>query len=178
MVAAQVEVDALIHSSADEKEQADTAYALRQIEDLADEIRKNCKKQGELAQRMACMIVGTAGGSTIIRTDHVSATCDIRPIVSIPRRSTHPEEFAELMRYLKVPDELWKPGDHAAMQPHWPGLVDLLSRRQAAGLPLPPGIDPNKTWPKYALILRGKKPPSVDTIVPSTQRVINEGTPF
>jgi hypothetical protein len=137
---------------------ADIAYALREVTELADDIRKRAAALGTIAQSVACMIrIAVDVSATSITTPYCTATLDVRQIVAIPKRSTDPEKFALLMDHFKVPRELWESGEHAAMQPHWPGLIDLIARHTSEGKPLPPGIDANKTFPKYSLRIRGRK---------------------
>jgi hypothetical protein len=44
------------------------------------------------------------------------------------------------------------------LRPHWPHLVEWLSRRASEGLPPPPGIDPAQTYSLWNLRnLRARK---------------------
>ena len=138
-------------------ELADIAYALRDTRDMAEDIRKRCDALGKTAQNFACLGAVTLEHGGTIGTEYVAATPSVKTVVSIPSRKKEPEAFAKLMDHLKVPRELWERGEHAAMQPHWPGLMELVSERQANGLPMPPGIDPNKTYAEYSLRMRGRK---------------------
>jgi hypothetical protein len=47
--------------------------------------------------------------------------------------------------------------DSEAVRPHWPGMVSYLTGLMRQGRPLPPGIDPEKTYPRYKLRLRALK---------------------
>jgi hypothetical protein len=144
----------------DEKELADIAYALRETTDLADDLRKRAAALGRTAQSAACMLQVTLNGSAAsIKTDYCTAALKMKTVVSIPKKDRQPNEYAALMDWLKVPRELWQNENskYSAVEFHWPGLVDLISQKQSQGLPLPPGIDPNKTYVEYSLTMRGKK---------------------
>ena len=43
------------------------------------------------------------------------------------------------------------------VKPHWPGLVERISNETAMGKPLPPGIDPNSSYPVYSMRIRAKQ---------------------
>lgn len=169
-VTADAEVRRLLNTNCEKIDQADAAYALRQTAEFADEIRKKCEELQKLAEKLTCVLAVAEHDPGPVRTAHCTASLDIKTIVTIPRQSTHPKEFAALMEFLGVKRHLWdvpqpEPNDdgedvtkrHAVVKPHWPGLVDHLNELQAQGLPLPPGIDPNKTYPEYRLTIRKKK---------------------
>lgn len=173
-------VEEAIKTASDEADMADIAYALREIADFADHIRKQCNVQQKLAEKMACVLtVCITQSAEPIRTEYCTATPDVRPIVSVPRRSTHPKEFEALMNYLGVPKRLWEGGDHAVVKPHFPGLVDLLAKEQQDGKPLPPGIDPNKVYQDYKLNIRKRKAPDGGELAPELPAASAlEETPF
>lgn len=157
VVALQQRLEKFVAECVDKGELADVAYAMREASKLVDDTRKRLDGLGETAQKVACLVSVQLGDVSTIRTEHCSATPDVRQVASPPRRSTRPEEFARLMDHLGVPKHLWEGGDHAVVQPHWPGLMDYLARQAAEGKPLPPGIDPSRTFPEYKLVIRAKK---------------------
>lgn len=145
----------------DEKEHADTAYALREIAEFADAIRKQSEFVKVLSERMACMLtIAIHQTAEPIRTEFCTASPKVRTVVTVPSRRKSPEQFASLMTFLGVPRHLWEGGEHAVVETHWPGLIEYLGKLQAEGKPLPPGIDPNKTIAQYSLMIRGKKSPN------------------
>jgi hypothetical protein len=156
---AKLEVHALqaIKKCSSLEDLADAAYCCRLIEDTADDIRKRTAETGQLCQRIACALAVATEQVDSIRTDYVTATPDVKMIASIPRRSTHLEQFAALMAHFGVPASAWEGGEHAAVQPHWPGVMERINRDLAAGKPLPPGVDPDKTYPEYRLLMRKGK---------------------
>ena len=157
---AALEQDVQATCGNDEKELADIAYALRETRELAEDLRKRADALGRLAQSAACVLQVTVNGSAeSIKTDYCTAVLKMKTVVSIPKKDRQPEEYAALMDWLNVPRELWQNPEskYSAVEFHWPGLVDLISQRQAKGERLPPGIDPNKTYVEYSLTMRGKK---------------------
>jgi hypothetical protein len=139
-------------------ELVDLIYALRKTSELADTARKEMNRIEELTIKQACLIWTTTDGNPI-RSDYVTGSPDIKMMASLPRRKSNPEGYAALMRYLGVPDELWDTSDEEseAVRPHFPGMVDLLSRAMQEGRPLPPGISPENTYPLYKMRLVAKK---------------------
>lgn len=140
------------------EDQADAAYALREIADMVDEVRKMANSTGELAQRFACIIAGATGNPEPIRTEYCTATPDVKPIASVPRQSSDPEGYALLMEHLGIPRAMWDRGDDkSVVKPNWPGMMSYLAEQMKQGKPLPPGIDPDKTYSEYRLLIRKKK---------------------
>jgi hypothetical protein len=159
-------------------ELADAAYALREIETFLEEARKKIKSEKEFAEHMACAVTTQVYQTAeAIRTEYCTAKPDVKMVVTVPSRSKDPEKYAAMMEYLEVPRVLWDSGEeHAVVKAHWPGLVAHLDKLQAQGKPLPPGIDPNKTYPNYKLIIRGKKRP--DGIADEPVQPELQETPF
>jgi len=140
------------------KELADYAFALHKAAELADDTRKELTKSDNLAQRKACYECVVAGVHGPIKTEYTTATLDIKTCVRIPRKSAEPEAYAKLMQYLGVPEDLYNcEEEKEILRPHWPGLMELVSRLCAEGKPLPPGIDPDATFPEYRLKMRQSK---------------------
>jgi hypothetical protein len=108
---------------------------------------------------MACLVWVTKESDEPIRTEYVTASPDVKQMVSLPRRRSNPEGYATLMRYLGIAQELWDVDEesHAAVSFHWPGMIDYVSTLLAQGKPLPPGVDPTSTYPVYKLGLRPKR---------------------
>lgn len=164
VVAAEAELRRLLTAepavASSREELADAAYALREAEAIVDEGRKKLRGLRELAERMCCMVSAVSGDGECVRTPHCTAIPTVRTNVSVPTRKRDYEGWRALMRHLGVPDGLLggpAESEHAAIDVHWPGLMDLLSREAAEGKPLPPGVDPNKTVAAYSLTIRKKK---------------------
>lgn len=141
----------------DLKELVDYAFAMNRASKFLDDMRKTCDATEMLCERLACLIWVAAEMTGPIRTEHCSATPNIKMIATIPKRSTHPAEFEALMTFLGIPKNLIDEEQGEVVRAHWPGLVSYLSRLMSEGKPLPPGIDPQKTYPEYHLTLRPKK---------------------
>lgn len=136
------------------QELADWAYALSECEKMLDRLRKDAKAAKEMAEKICCLLYTKLGEGGPIRTEHVTATPRVKFMASIPKQSTNPEAFARLMEHLGIPREMW---EKDVVRPHWPGFTDFFTECLEAGKPLPPGIDPDKTYPLYALTLRKRK---------------------
>jgi hypothetical protein len=140
------------------EDHADAVYALRELAKLADEVRKKANSISEISQKLACVIQVATKNTDTIRTDHCIGTTDVKPIVTLPKQSTQPEQFAALMNWLGIPAAMWDRGDdHSVVKPHWPGMMNYLAEQMAAGRSLPPGVDPNKVYDEYKLTVRSKK---------------------
>jgi hypothetical protein len=150
----------LIMGCADAVELADAAYALREAEGLLDDARKKLKELKSLADKMACLVAATTLEGECIRTEYCTAVPMQRSLVRLPTWRKDPEQYRELMTFLGVPAELQGGGEdrqHAAVEMHWPGMMELMHRRMAEGKPLPPGVDPGRTTAEYSLTIRKKK---------------------
>ena len=144
----------------DKNDLADAAYAARELETMADAIRKRAKANKELAERICCMICALTSDVDPIKTEFVTASPGIRTVASLPHRSTDRENYALLMDYLGIDRKHWEGVEHACVQPHWPGVMEDINTLLAAGEPLPPGVDPSKTYAEYSLRMRGVKGPA------------------
>jgi hypothetical protein len=136
----------------------DIAYGLQKILQMVKDTEKDTRIRQQLAEKMACVLwVKDGGEKSNIKTDYVTGTPDVKMIASIPRRDKEPDAFFALMDHFGLPRDLFPGEDADVVRPHWPGVVAALSKEMSEGKPLPNGIDPNKTYPKYELRLHGKK---------------------
>jgi len=142
-----------------QEELADIAYALNECTALLKDLGKITNGGSETCQKIACALWSQAEQTQPIRTDHMTATPRIRYMATLPSRKKDPEGFAALMTHLGIPQYLWDvpEGQPVAAQLNWPGMVELLTQQAEQGLPLPKGVDPSKTYPVYALTIRGRK---------------------
>ena len=141
-----------LHNEGDIKELADMAYALKKIMEIFDEVEKRTRNTYELAERLLCMMWAQAGDSDPIRTPYCTITPRIRMAAQIPKKGS--VEYEELMKALGITVELQATD---AVRPHWPGLVDYVTELLTNGRQLPPGVDPNKTYPVYGVTIRPRK---------------------
>ncbi len=151
------EIEPLVRSCNNLEELVDTAYVLRETSKLCNDMRKMCDVLRELSEKICCVIAIKDESVGAIKTEYASGTPNVKMMASIPKKKTHPEKFAALMEHLGIPAELWEE-ESDVVRPHWPGFVNHLTALAAAGKPLPPGIDADKTYPVYSLDpLRKKK---------------------
>jgi len=141
------------------EEMADIALAMKQIAEKADDTRKEAERIKKAAIERACVLWIQKGKHEPIRTEYVSATPDYKIMPKLPDRRRNPKEYAALMDFCGIDRKLWDVGDnnHAYMNVHWPGMLEHLSMLIATAQPLPPGIDPTKTYTIYQMILRARK---------------------
>ena len=128
---------------------ADVVYCLGQIEEKSDEARKEASLASELVQK-----VGVAAWLTMATADpemgdalegHLArGTCSVGQGVNAPKRGT--PEWTQLMDFMGVPEEA-----RELMSVKWPALCELVDRRAAGGMPLPPGIAAQRTYNRYRL---------------------------
>ncbi len=148
----------------DMHELVDTVLVLREMYKYADDLRKEIQRTRDVCERITCVIWAKGTDAEPIRTAYVTASPDIKYMASIPKRKTDPEKYAALMNFLGIPDQLWRTTGPEVVRAHWPGFVDYVSARMEAGLPLPDGLDVEKTYPVYKLTLRRKKKEIIDTL--------------
>lgn len=140
-------------------ELAETALVAAEIRKLVDDTSGECGVLRRECEQMACMMWIQSGSNGPIRTEYVTASADIKMQAKLPDRRIDPAGFARLMEHLQVPRELWDvPVEcSAAVQPHWPGMLEYISTLIGTGRPLPPGVDATTLYPIYKLILRARK---------------------
>jgi hypothetical protein len=149
-----------VNSTANLEELANRTYGLREIIKYTEDIHNEVKKTHDVYQKITALLYVQAGEGGPIRTEYATCTPKVRLIAVIPKKRRDPEKYNALMRFLNVPPELYA-GDEEfeIVRPHWPGLVAHLSELMSQGQPLPPGIDPESTYPEYTCVTRGKKEP-------------------
>lgn len=157
-------LDAEIRVSRDLGELADITYALKEYAKLLEALRKTVAAETRMAERMACMLWMQGESTEPIRTDFVTASPRISISAKLPTRRKHPEDFAKLMEFLKIPREHWDVDEEESVvvDIHFKGFAAMISDRAAKGLPLPPGVDPKQTMSEYFLTCRGKKEVDID----------------
>lgn len=141
------------------EEQADVAYAANEAFKLLDDLRKEAQVIRELAEKIGTALWVKVSNGDPIRTDYVTATPRVKMTATLPKKSKDPVAYATFMRFLKIPEDI---ADAEVVRPHWPAVVELLSKLMEEGKPLPPGIDPDKMYPVYKMTLRGKAAPDAE----------------
>lgn len=139
-------------------ELADHVYALRESESLADALRIKIGAIKSTCEKLACLlyVVTPNSGGTTIRTEFCTGKPDLKMGAQFPSMKRDKEGYLAVTDFLNVPREL---AEKDVFRPHWPGFIELLSDLMTKGMPLPPGIDPNKTYPIYKLTVTRKKHP-------------------
>lgn len=140
-------------------EQADLSYVLREVGKLLDDLKKEVEKASKQATALACadwmkQVRDGEFSSEKIKTEYVTATPDIKVGCSLPKLSTDPDNYYELMDFLGIPREV---SEKDFIRIHWPNFVEFISKLQQEGRPIPPGIDKEKTFNFYKLEMRRRK---------------------
>ena len=138
------------------EECADAAFAYRECEKLAKDLRKEFTKGREKMEQLACLLwIKRANESASyddkIKTDFVTATPNVGQAPALPRRGD--PEFFDLIDWMGVPKELFE-GEHDPIRLHWPGMVELIASHSAEGKPIPKGCDASTTHTVYSLKMR------------------------
>lgn len=177
-------------------ELCDYAFAVHESHEYIEDIKKELWKLRESINKkvdelwLQAAIKGGRDFPRSIHTDYVTATPDIKQAPNIPSQKSDPKAYKELMDYLKIDTSDWpehpdsnkiEKGDNnetiksEVVKIHWPGLVNLVTERMSAGLPVPPGINISKLVPVYKLTLR-KKRDVLDNVEhePTTQELKEE----
>ena len=141
-------------------EATDWVYAFREMADKLRTIRVKADVMKINCQNLACALYVVQGpNSPIIRdgnikTGHCTGTPDLKQGAHIPKLKKDPEGYYAVMDYLGIPKGIV---EKDLVRPHWPSVVDHLSELASLGKPMPPGIDPTKTYPVYDMVVRRKK---------------------
>lgn len=148
-----LELEELVKACADQGELADFALVLHEMEQQYDDLRKQARKVREAAEKLCCLLwLKNSDDGGPVRTEHVTATPRILQAVNIPKKET--KEYAELMESLNVPPEVWQ---NDLVRVHWPGFVEHFTKLLEDGKQMPKGVNPNKRYQTFGLVLR-KKP--------------------
>ena len=141
------------------KDLADLVYATKQCKNLVEDSVRDLRSLIELSEKLTCLLWTRLGDPNPIRTEHCTATPRVGQMASLPKRKSNPEGFKKLMEYFKVPPALWDlpDGERGPVEFDWKGVTELITSRAEQGLPLPPGIDPQKTYPVYGVTCKPRK---------------------
>jgi hypothetical protein len=134
--------------SGDPEELADAILALKQSAKLLDDARKECGKVCELFERLCCLAWLTRGTGEPIRTPYTTASPTCKQVPAVPARDS--AEYARLLEHYGIPEG-------SPFRPHWPSLLDAVSRDLAAGKTIPPGCDPARMLQVFRVTTRLKQ---------------------
>ena len=132
-------------------ELTDLGFMCRELENLLDDWRKDCKARKELAGKLIARAVLQASenvndlqATTTVHGVLASATPDVSFIAEIPKPGT--PEFIEFCNYFGI-DEKASSDPMFPFAIHWKRAQEVLEQRQTAGLPTPPGL--GKQFPNF-----------------------------
>jgi len=128
-------------------------HVSREISKLANDLRKEADGIARILEGIACVVNLTRGEGGPIRATLATGSPSMTLGVKLPHRERNPEAFQELMNYFGI--ELNSLTDRA-VRPHWPAICEIVSVLAEEGKPLPPGIDPDATYPTYSLRIKSK----------------------
>lgn len=142
---------------------SDLRYCCRLIMEQSDELRKESNVLGELLAKLSCaewMVANVNNpDKPLIRGEISVGSPDIKMSARVPHPSRDPEDFKQLALHLGFPDDMAVSG---LFELRWPQMCDYVDKLQKDGRPLPPGIDPNKTYPNYVLLTRNNAAVDID----------------
>jgi len=142
---------------------ADTNYAMREADKLADELGISIRKVQNVAAKRACLqwVLEADPEREKIVTDYCTAV----PAFSIavqPAKAGTPE-YDLMMEDLGFAPEVYRAAMMAGTEQRPPlkfdhkEMIRFLTARQAAGLPLPRGVEAVKVYNEFALDTRKKQ---------------------
>ena len=129
-------------------------HVSREISKLANDLRKEADGIVYILEQVVCVVYLTQAEGKPIRASLATGSPSMKLSVKLPHRERNPEEFEALMNYFGI--ELSSLTDRA-VRPHWPAICEIVSVLAEEGKPLPPGINPENTYPTYSLVIRSKR---------------------
>lgn len=138
----------------DLKDMVNAIYVMREIAKLADDLRKENEGVLHLFENVACAMWVTNSEAKSIKGALATGTPDVKLALKIPNARTEPEAYAKLMKHFGIPMQVVS---DKIMKPYWPGLCAYISTLSEEGKPLPPGVDPDKTYPTYKMRIKSYK---------------------
>jgi len=144
-----------------QSDRVDVAYVLKEAAKLLDDLRKEANHSRELIENVACAVFVQEHAASLdppsnIKGQFVTGTPDVKEAASLPRKSVDPDRYYAMMKALGVEDSALEAD---VVRPHWPTIVDLLTKRAEAGLQPIAGIDPSSTYPVYSIRLLCRQDP-------------------
>lgn len=144
-------------SGGDSGELVDCSLVLRQVAQLADDLRKEAEGTQRLLDKVCCAVwVREHQNDTRAKPDGIAGTLgkghpQVKMVSVLPKKRT--DEYRALMKHIGVPEKLVESG---LVSVHWPSMQDMLMERAASGAPMPPGINPDKTYPDFRMDVRSR----------------------
>ena len=147
-----LEAKKLLAGGSTAEDLSDVAFVLKEIETVVTDLRKETTSLKETFEKACAIVWSTGMDGGPIRGELATGTPRLGEMASLPNIKKDPEKFKALMDFLGCPEYVQR-----YMTPHWPTLTAMLTDRAIEGMKLPPGIDPNSTYPVYKLVTRRKK---------------------
>lgn len=142
----------------------DLVYAVKQTWKFVNDTRAVLNGLCNLAERYVCLLWVARNTDDNIKTEYCTGSPRPKTAAKIPKRKDDPARYLSLTRYLGIPDNLVGGSDVEEKEPdvevvriHWPGMVEHLTKLQAAGEPLPPGVEPNSELSVFSVYVYPKK---------------------
>lgn len=126
----------------------DSIYALKDAHSVLTDVCKEIKKLYELFEKLTCMAWSQGGDHEPIRTAHCTGSPDLKQTVITPKFGT--PEYSMLAEHFGIPEGV-------PFRPHWPTMLESISKTLVEGGNIPPGCDPGKMLTQYRVTIRNKK---------------------
>jgi hypothetical protein len=146
---------AIKSKSLDVSKLTDIGFLCREMENLLDELRKECKARKELCGSIIAFIL-TQNSLTDIHApmkskgDLATGSPDMKMQVALPKKKS--PEYYQLTDHFKVPRDVAESG---VLKLDWKTVVELCTKLSEEGKPLPAGF--GKKYPQYSTIFRKRK---------------------
>lgn len=150
-------------------DRADLIYALHHSGKMFEDLKKDCNKLKELLDNVVCAlyVAQEAGphktGEASIRGSFGMVTPDVQIQAHAPSQTQEPTRYAMLLRSLGVTNE--ETIEKGLLTFHWVRMMEHVSALSKAGAPLPDGLDPENTKPKYTTAVRKVKTANMEDVV-------------
>lgn len=135
---------------------ADSAFLLREVARMHDDLRKECERLRDTVESKACLIWINVGDDSPIHGEMATASPDMKITPTLPSFKSDPEAYRTLLEFMGVSEEAI---DRGTFKVYWPAFCDYVTDLTKQGKPMPPGIDPKKMFVKYKLNFKARKEP-------------------
>lgn len=140
------------------EEAVDVGFLLREIAACADDLKKEVNHVKELLERVICIkwianSLNDVSKAGPIHGELATGSPDVKQAAVLPRQKDDPEGYDAFIKRIGVMGAARK---FALVRPHWPTVIEYLSRLAEQGKPLPPGINVDKAYPVYRVTFRRK----------------------
>lgn len=138
----------------DVKEMVNMLYVLRETLKYHDDICKEIRAVSELLEKVTCLMYMQEhiDDDPPIHASLATGTARMRMVSSPPHPTKERERYIKMLKSFGVDDHIIETG---VLNCHWVRMGDYITKLCEEGKPLPPGVDPDKTIPKYSVSIRG-----------------------